>query len=238
MSAPVRRGRRERADHRDDHRLLRRAARARADDFFIYPDYYLFHVGRSTRRPRPPRRVAAPQGGGGRDDPSGSSRRSTTAGSRACWSRTALPAEPALEPGGGGQRPAPRIATCLAYSAAGRVADADVRIASNPVTEGYVEAILEPRRAWPGCAPRAAATSAPTRSAPGRRGRPRGAPEAPARARAELVEDGVPVETYRRIDLDEALCLLGAQRRGVDPPPHDLIYQACPQAEEVRRWHR
>jgi hypothetical protein len=28
-------------------------------------------------------------------------------------------------------------------------------------------------------------------------------------ARSELMEDGVPVETYRRIDLDEALALLG-----------------------------
>ena len=28
-------------------------------------------------------------------------------------------------------------------------------------------------------------------------------------ARRELVEDGVPVETYRRIELDEALALLG-----------------------------
>ena len=29
------------------------------------------------------------------------------------------------------------------------------------------------------------------------------------RARSELLEDGVPVETYRRIGLDEALALLG-----------------------------
>jgi hypothetical protein len=37
-----------------------------------------------------------------------------------------------------------RIVTCMAYSPAGRVADGDVRIAANPVTEGYVEAILDP----------------------------------------------------------------------------------------------
>ena len=29
------------------------------------------------------------------------------------------------------------------------------------------------------------------------------------RARRDLIEDGVPVETYRRIELDEALALLG-----------------------------
>ena len=37
-----------------------------------------------------------------------------------------------------------RIETCLAYSPSGRTDDADVRIAGNPVTEGYVEAILDP----------------------------------------------------------------------------------------------
>jgi hypothetical protein len=60
------------------------------------------------------------------------------------------------------------------------VQGADVRIASNPVTEGYVEDIL---------------SAAPQ-------------PEI-SRARGELAEDGVAVETYRRIDLDEALALLG-----------------------------
>jgi hypothetical protein len=37
-----------------------------------------------------------------------------------------------------------RIRTCLAYSPSERVAGGDVRIESNPVTEGYVEAILDP----------------------------------------------------------------------------------------------
>ena len=32
-----------------------------------------------------------------------------------------------------------RVVTCLAYSATGRVADGDVRIAGNAVVEGYVE---------------------------------------------------------------------------------------------------
>jgi hypothetical protein len=54
--------------------------------------------------------------------------------------------------------------TCVAYPASGRVRDADVRIASNPVSE---------RR----------------------------------RVRA-LVEDGAPVESYRRIALEETLGLL------------------------------
>jgi hypothetical protein len=38
---------------------------------------------------------------------------------------------------------------------------------------------------------------------------PREAREQLQRARAALIEDGVPVETYRRLELDEALALLG-----------------------------
>ena len=38
---------------------------------------------------------------------------------------------------------------------------------------------------------------------------PERAPGDHALARRELIEDGVPVETYRRIELDEALALLG-----------------------------
>jgi hypothetical protein len=66
-------------------------------------------------------------------------------------------------------------------------------LASNPVTEGYVEAVLDPD-----------ATAARA-----------GEVEPKVRARirdgrAALAEDGVPVETYRRIGLDEALALLTA----------------------------
>jgi hypothetical protein len=72
-----------------------------------------------------------------------------------------------------------RILTCLAYSPTGRVEDADVRIAANEVTEGYVEDVLA--------------------SEPGLLGE-----------RRALMEDGVPVETYRRIGLEEALARLTA----------------------------
>jgi hypothetical protein len=37
-----------------------------------------------------------------------------------------------------------RLVGCVAYSPSGRVDDADVRIAGNDVTEGYVEAVLDP----------------------------------------------------------------------------------------------
>ena len=103
-----------------------------------------------------------------------------------------------------------RILTCLAYSATGRVEDADVRIASNPVSEGYVEAVLDPearmaRLRAEGAGGQARADTIALRSgevAPAVR-------RQISLARRELVEDGVPVETYRRIELDEALALLG-----------------------------
>src|SRR5262249_29542497 len=78
-----------------------------------------------------------------------------------------------------------RIVTALAYSATGRVASADVLAAGNDVTESYVAAVLEQS----------------TDIAPAAR-------EELARARRTLYEQGVPVESYRRLTLDEALARL------------------------------
>ena len=61
-----------------------------------------------------------------------------------------------------------------------------MRIASNPVAEGYVETVLERSREIDPDVRRAIGLG-----------------------RRELVEDGTPVESYRRIELDEALALLG-----------------------------
>jgi hypothetical protein len=80
-----------------------------------------------------------------------------------------------------------RIRTCLAYSAAGRARDADVRVRSNPVSEGYVETVLLERSKDIDPDVRRAILA----------------------ARGELVEDGAPVESYRRAGLDQALALLG-----------------------------
>jgi hypothetical protein len=156
--------------------------RSRGPDFFIYPDYFLFHVGR-------------PLGDHGQLD---------------VWPRhkeVVVPAEPEqileaindraitrlvvedVEPGEPAfEREAlasarARIVTCLAYSHTGRVDGADVRIAANGVTEGYVEHILDGEV---------------------------GAGASTLHARRDLLEDGVPVETYRRIGLDEALAGLAA----------------------------
>jgi hypothetical protein len=183
--------------------------RTRGSDFRIYPDYYLFHVG-------------DPLGDHGRLD---------------VWPRrkeVVVPAEPdgilaaindraitrlVVEDGAPGDHAyAPdelasaraRIATCLAYSASGRVIDADVRIAGNAVTEGYVADVLDPERRLARLADEAplarliAARAGEVAVEDRRR---------IAREREAVIEDGRPVETYRRVGLDEALALLSASSR-------------------------
>ena len=90
------------------------------------------------------------------------------------------------------------------------MADADVRIESNPVTEGYVEAILDPetrlsRLRSEGGSEALVAAIERRAGEVGREVRRR-----IAAGRAELVENGSVVETYRRLELDEALARLGS----------------------------
>jgi hypothetical protein len=183
--------------------------RSRGPDFFVYPDYYLFHVegplGDHARLDIWPRRKEVVVD----DDPD----RILEAIDDRAISRLVVEAGA----GGNGELDAEalasarrRIVSCLAYSPSGRVEGGDVRIASNEVTEGYVDAILDPearmerlRAEGPDGAARADTIALR-------------AGEVPAdvragikRARADLVEGGVPVETYRRVELDEALALLG-----------------------------
>jgi hypothetical protein len=181
--------------------------RARGPDFFIYPDYFLFHVGRPlgdhARLDVWPRRkevVVAEQ-------PQQILEAIDDRGITRLLVEDGTPQQPELELEALASAHA-RIATCLAYSASGRVDRPDVSIASNPVTEGYVQAILDPEariaklRAEGGNGARVEAIAA-------RAGEVE--PEVRRRinlARRELVEDGVAVESYRRIDLDEALGLL------------------------------
>jgi hypothetical protein len=89
------------------------------------------------------------------------------------------------------------------------VRDADVRIASNPVTEGYVNAVLDPETHLeelrsgdePAGAYAKAIAARVGEVEPVVRGRIR-------ERRAALVENGAPVETYRRTQLDDALARL------------------------------
>jgi hypothetical protein len=183
--------------------------RARGPDFFVYPDYYLFHVGR-------------PLGDHGRFDvwprhkevvvQADTDRVLEAVNDRAV---TRL----VVEDRAGGEPPSDpaavasaraRVQTCLAYSPSGRVEDPDVRIASNAVTEGYVEAILDPegrmaRLRAEGNDERADAIAARAGEVD------HDSLQRVLDGRRELAENGVPVETYRRIGLDEALGRLTAE---------------------------
>jgi hypothetical protein len=193
--------------------------RARGPDFFIYPDYFLFHVGRPlgdhARLDIWPSRkeVVVPE------DPEQVLEAVNDHAITRLVVEDGAPGTPTFEVEALASARA-RIATCLAYSAVGRVRDADVRIASNPVTEGYVDAILDPetrlaelRGGTDGDRARADAIASRLNEVePEQRRHIK-------HARRELLEGGVPVETYRRIGLDEALGLLAptparASRRG------------------------
>jgi hypothetical protein len=183
--------------------------RSRGPDFFVYPDYYLFHVGGPlgdhARLDIWPRRKEVVVD----DDPD----RILEAIDDRAISRLVVEAGA----GGNGELDAEalasarrRIVSCLAYSPSGRVEGGDVRIASNEVTEGYVDAILDPEARMERLRAEGPDGAARANTIALRAG------EVPAevragikRARADLVEGGVPVETYRRLELDEALALLG-----------------------------
>jgi hypothetical protein len=183
--------------------------RARGSDFFVYPDYFLFHVGRPlgdhARLDIWPRHkeIVVP------DDPE----KILEAVNDRAITRLVVedggPSEPELEPEALASARA-RIASCLTYSASGRVRDADVRIESNEVVEGYVDAVLDPETRLAQL--RATTDGALADAIAARLGEV--APEERRRirqARKDLIEGDVPVETYRRIDIDEALGLLEAR---------------------------
>lgn len=203
--------------------------RARGRDFFAYPDYYLFHVGRPlgdhARLDVWPRRKEVVVG----EEPQAILEAIDDRAITRLIVEDGEPAEAALDDevvsSGGG-----RIRSCLAYSPTGRVRDADVEIASNPVTEGYVEAILDPESrierlraeaegTGPAEAEGAGADAARSRALGSRIAAIEsrlGEVEREVRAgilrgRSELARDGVPVETYRRIGLGEALGLLASR---------------------------
>jgi hypothetical protein len=218
--------------------------RARGEGFFVYPDYYLFHVGGPlgdhARLDVWPRRKEVVVG----EEPQAILE---AIDDRAITRLVVEDGEPA--PGGLDDEVVAsargRIRTCLAYSPTGRVQGADVEIAGNPVTEGYVEAILDPEsrierlraelsEAEADSAPASAAPAGAASASAARAGAASAsAPQADAlrariasiqsrlgeverdvrmrilRERSGLLRDGVAVETYRRIGLDEALGLLG-----------------------------
>ena len=80
------------------------------------------------------------------------------------------------------------LRSALAYVPAGRVPDADVSAAGNPVTESYVSAVIDQ-----------SAELDPEQKATLRDGR------------AQVMQTGRPVEHYRRVSLDTARGLLAAE---------------------------
>jgi hypothetical protein len=183
--------------------------RSRGRDFFIYPDYYLFHVGASLgdhgRLDIWPRRKEVVV----EDDP----KRILEAIDDRAITRLGVEDGPARELELDAELLASaraRIVSSFAYSATGRVEGADVRIASNDTVESYVEAILEPEARMARLRAEGGGGELRANTIALRAGEV--APEVRREirlARRALLEGGVPVETYRRVELDEALGLLG-----------------------------
>lgn len=160
------------------------AQRAKGEDFFIYPDYFLFHVGARLGDHGmldvwpAHKEVVVP------DEPEELLRAINDRAVTRLLVEDRAPGEPRLERESLASA-RNRVATAVAYSPTGRLADADVLVAGNDVTESYVAAVLEQ-------------SSRVTH-------RER---DELARARAALKEGGVPVERYRRLSLDDALARL------------------------------
>ena len=116
--------------------------RSRGPDFFIYPDYYLFHVGRPLGDHGmldiwPPRKEVVVG-----EAPQQILEAIVDRGITRLVVEDRVPGAPAFEDETLASVRA-RVVTCLAYSATGRVADADVQIAGNAVVKGYVETVLK-----------------------------------------------------------------------------------------------
>lgn len=162
--------------------------RARSDRFRIYADYFLFHVGERRGDHNmidiwpDHKEVVASDDG----------ERLLEAINDRAITRLLVPDD---EPGEIQLRrhtrssAENRIVTALAYSPDGRVRNADVTVRGNEVTERYVNAVLDESTDVP------ADIRAAIRA-----------------SRAGLATDGRPLESYRRVALDEALALLVSAR--------------------------
>lgn len=181
------------------------AQRARAEEFFIYPDYFLFHVDRALGDHSmldvwpSHKEVVVP------DDAEAILR---AVNDRAITRLLVPDGEPgraqlAAETSASARS---RIVNVLRYSSTGRVPDGDVRVAGNDVTESYVRAVLDPD----GLVETIGDAADPYAAAVARRAN-EVAPDVRARLRASregLREQGRAVETYRTLTLDQALAAL------------------------------
>jgi hypothetical protein len=190
------------------------AQRARSSDFYIYPDYFLFHVARplgdhSMLDVWPSHKeVVVP------DDPDAILE---AINDRAITWLLVPDREAAALPDGREARASARdrVVAAFSYSPSGRVPDGEVRIAGNEVSESYARAVLDPDSVLAargnGDDPYAAVLARRAGEV---------APEARAQLRADrdrLRENGRPWESYRRLTLDQALASL-ASTTAVDSP--------------------
>jgi hypothetical protein len=191
--------------------------RARGEEFFIYPDYFLFHVDRplgdhSMLDVFPSHKeVVVP------DDPEAIVEAVNDRAITWLLVPEGESAEAQLAPEARASAHS-RIVGAFAYSPTGRVAHGDVRIAGNDITEAYVRAVLDPE----GLVATIGDPADPYAATVARR-----AAEVAPGMRAQLLasrerlrEKGRPVESYRRLTLDQALASLAPGRATGAPASH------------------
>jgi hypothetical protein len=180
--------------------------RARGEEFFIYPDYFLFHVGcplgdHNMLEVWPDHKEVVVA-----DDAEAILRAINDRGVTRLLVEERAPGKPSFERETLASARA-RIVTALAYSPDGRVPGGDVRIAGNDVTESYVASLLDPDGLARGA--EGSGLEAYARLIRARASEVSAEERARIRqAREALLEDGRPVETYRRLELDDALAML------------------------------
>jgi hypothetical protein len=161
--------------------------RARGDDFFVYPDYYVFHVGQQHGNhamldiwPGHKEVVVA-------NEPEAVLR---AINDRAITHLLVPDGQPGNPKFGRATLASGCLRSALAYAPHGRAEDADVTAAGNSFTESYVSAVIDKSAQIDG--------------------------ENKARlldGRAQVMETGRPVEHYRRVTLDTARALLASETR-------------------------
>jgi hypothetical protein len=181
--------------------------RAKGGEFFIYPDYFLFHVGRSLGDHSmldvwPSHKEVVVDGGPEELLEAINDRAITRLIVRDGEAEEIEFDRETIASARG------RIVSAMAYSPTGRVPGADVRIAGNEVTESYVEAVLDPDN----IVQMLGEAAEPYRDNVAERSRdvPDEVRERARAQRAGLQQNGRPVETYRRLTFEEGLSLLGA----------------------------